>query len=117
MSNDDPKNFEKDKIKLLNNFFMKNVLIGSILAVFMFILTVVMLVVIVKVTSIDEALKISIISMVATFIITTSKTIIEKLLVIVSYLIRLLSEEQRGLNNNIGIEIDKVELDEVDIDE
>jgi hypothetical protein len=117
MDNRECNNFEKDKIKMLNKFFMKNILVGSITAVAMFIITVIMLIVIVKVTSIDDALKISIISMVATFIITTSKTIIEKSIGIVSFLVRLLSEEQRGLNNNIGIEIDKVDLDEVDIDE
>lgn len=117
MNNKESDSFEKEKIKMLNKFFMKNILVGSILTIFMFITTVIMLVVIVRITSIDDALKISIISMVATFIITTSKTIIEKSIGIVSFLVRLLSEEQRGLNNNLGIEIDKVNLDEVDIDE
>jgi len=96
---------------------MKNILMGSIFILLMFLLTVILLVVIVKVTSIDDALKITIISMVATFIITTSKSIIEKSIVIVSYLIRLLSEEQRGLNNNIGVNIEKVEFEEIDTTE
>lgn len=116
MNNKECNQFEKEKIKMLNHFFMKNILLGSILAIVMFLVTVVLLVVIVKITYIDDALKISIISMVATFIITTSKTIIEKSISIVSFLIKLLSEEQRGLNNNIGVEMEKVELDEVDID-
>lgn len=116
MNNKECNQFEKEKIKILNSFFMKNILLGSVLAVVMFLTTVVLLIVIVRITSIDDALKISIISMVATFIITTSKTIIEKSISIVSFLIKLLSEEQRGLNSNIGVAVEKVELDEVDID-
>ncbi|KFZ26208.1 MAG: hypothetical protein KQ78_01559 [Candidatus Izimaplasma bacterium HR2] len=108
------KSFEEEKIKLLNKFFMKNVVFGALFMLIMFSVTVILLLLIIKTTSVDETLKISLISMVVTFIITTSKSIIEKSITIVSYLIRLLSEEQRGLSGNLGIEIDKIELEEIE---
>jgi len=105
-------NFQKDKIKRLNKFFMRNVLLGSLLSILIFILSVATLIVIVTIDGIDSGLKITLISITATFILTTSKTLIDKAIQIVSYLVVLLSEEQRGINKNLGIEIDKVDFEE-----
>ncbi|MDR1697969.1 MAG: hypothetical protein LBR37_03610 [Erysipelotrichaceae bacterium] len=91
---------------------MRNVVIGSIIAVIIFILSTTGLILIVKMNNIDSGLKITLISITATFILTTSKTLIDKTIQIVSYLVVLLSEEQRGINKNLGIEIDKVEFEE-----
>lgn len=117
MDNDENKNlesskFQKDKIKNLNKFFMKNVVLSGIIALLTFIISVVMLIMLLNSDGIDEALKISLISMSATFIITTGKTLIEKFISILQYITSLLCEEQRGLSKNIGIEVDKVEFDE-----
>ncbi len=104
--------FKKEKIRTLNKFFMKNVLIGSIISLVIFILSVIGLILIVSIKDIDSGLKITLISITATFTLTTSKTLIDKTIQIVSYIIVLLSEEQRGINKNLGIEIDKVEFEE-----
>ena len=117
MENDDNKNvdsskFQKEKIKNLNKFFMRNVFINGVLALMTFIMSIVMLIILLNIDGLDEALKISLISMIATFIITTGKTLIEKFIAILQYLTNLLSEEQRGLNKNIGVDIDKVEFDD-----
>lgn len=61
----------------------------------------------------DESVKITIISMVATFILTTSKTLIECIIEVVVYVMRLLGEEQRGLNKKIGIEVANVEFEKL----
>jgi len=117
MENDDNKNvdsskFQKEKIKNLNKFFMRNVFISGVLALMTFIMSIVMLIILLNIDGLDEALKISLISMIATFIITTGKTLIDKFIAILQYLTNLLSEEQRGLNKNIGVDIDKVEFDD-----
>ncbi|MDR2822800.1 MAG: hypothetical protein LBV58_04620 [Acholeplasmatales bacterium] len=104
--------FQKDKIKTLNKFFMKNVIIGSLLAIFVFALSIVALLYITNL-SLDSELRITLLSITATFILTTTKTLIDKVIQIVQYLIVLLSEEQRGINKNIGIEIDKIDFDDV----
>lgn len=52
--------------------------------------------------------------MIATFILTTSKSIIDKIIVIMKFLISLLGEEQRGLNKNIGVEVDKIDFETSD---
>lgn len=108
----DFKNFQKDKIRHLNKFFMKNVIIGSLLSIAIFMISVIALIVIVNIDNIDAGLRITLISITATFILTTSKTLIEKAIQIVSYVVVLLSEEQRGINKNLGIEIDKVDFEE-----
>lgn len=117
MENDDIKNvdtskFQKEKIKNLNKFFMRNIFLSGVLALLTFIMSIVMLIVLLNIDGLDEALKISLISMIATFIITTGKTLIEKFIAILQYLTNLLSEEQRGLSKNIGVDIDKVEFDD-----
>ena len=109
--------FEKKKILSLNKFFMKNVLFGIVFSSLLFILTVILLVFCILVTDLNEAIKISIISMVATFILTTSKTLIDRVVEVVIYTIRLLGEEQRGLNKKIGIEMNEVEFNELPEDE
>lgn len=63
------------------------------------------------ITNMDESVKITIISMVATFILTTSKALIDRLIEVVVYIMRLLGEEQRGLNKKMGVEIDEVEFE------
>lgn len=105
--------FKKEKIQTLNKFFMRNVVIASLISIVIFILSVVGLIAILNMRNIDEGLQITLISITATFILTTSKTLIDKATQIVSYLVVLLSEEQRGINKNIGIDIDKVEFEEV----
>lgn len=106
------QNFQKEKIKHLNKFFMRNVFLGSLLSILIFVLSVATLIVIVTIEGIDSGLKITLISITATFILTTSKTLIDKAIQVVSYLVVLLSEEQRGINKNLGIEIDKVDFEE-----
>lgn len=106
------QNFQKEKIKHLNKFFMRNVFLGSLLSILIFVLSVATLIVIVTIEGIDSGLKITLISITATFILTTSKTLIDKAIQVVSYLVVLLSEEQRGINKNLGIEIDKVDFKE-----
>ena len=59
-------------------------------------------------------MKISLVSMIITFILTMSKSIIDKTIQIIQYIFSLLSEEQRGLNKNIGVEIDKIEFENLD---
>lgn len=108
----DINNFQKEKIKHLNKFFMKNVLLASLISVLIFALSVATLIMIVNINNIDSGLKITLISITATFILTTSKTLIDKAIQIVTYLVVLLSEEQRGINKNLGIEIDKVAFEE-----
>ncbi|MDR2827898.1 MAG: hypothetical protein LBV51_00565 [Acholeplasmatales bacterium] len=104
--------FQKDKIKSLNKFFMRNIIIGSILSLVIFGLSIVALLFITKL-SLDVELRITLLSITATFILTTAKTLIDKVVQIVQYLVVLLSEEQRGINKNIGIDIDKVDFENV----
>lgn len=103
--------FESRKIISLNKFFMKNVIWGLFSSVLLFIISVCLLILIIMITNMDESVKITIVSMVATFILTTSKTLIERLIEIVIYITRLLGEEQRGLSKKIGVEIDAVEFE------
>jgi hypothetical protein len=103
--------FKKDKVLHLNKFFMRNVIITSIFTILIFILSVIGLIIIVNIHDIDQGLKITLISITATFILTTSKTLIDKSIQIVSYIIVFLSEEQRGIHRDLGIDVDKVEFD------
>lgn len=107
----DKHTFESKKILSLNQFFMKNVLLGLLFSFLIFILSVVLLIVILMTTNMDASVKITIVSMVATFILTTSKTLIERLIEIVVYITRLLGEEQRGLNKKMGVEIEEVDFE------
>ena len=68
----------------------------------------------IRTADIDNSLKISLISMIATFILTTSKGMLEKIIMIIKFLISLLGEEQRGLNKSMGIQIDKIDFDSPD---
>lgn len=105
--------FEGKKILSLNKFFMKHVIIGIVSSVLLFLISILLLIFIIIATNIDESVKISIISMVATFILTTSKTMIDRLIQAVTYILRILAEEQRGLNKKIGIDIDDVEYETI----
>ena len=89
---------------------MKSVLYGTLLTFIMFILAVIILLITINTQEIDQTLKISIVSMVATFVLTTAKALIDKLIMVVTYIVRLLTEEQRGFSKNIGIDIDEVEF-------
>ena len=113
ISKQEQHDFQKDKIKNLNKFFMKSVVFGTLLTFTMFILAVIILLITINTQDIDQTLKISIVSMIATFVLTTAKALIDKLIMVVTYIVRLLTEEQRGFSKNIGIDIDEVEfLDE-----
>ncbi|PKK97437.1 MAG: hypothetical protein CVV57_09750 [Tenericutes bacterium HGW-Tenericutes-2] len=108
--------FEKDKIKSLNQFFMKSITHGLLFAFLLFIITVVLLLFTIIATDMDSSVKITIISMVATFVLTSSKTLMDRTVEIITYTVRLLGEEQRGFNKKIGIDIDPVEFEELSDD-
>lgn len=112
----DKHTFESKKIISLNRFFMKHVLLGLMFSFLIFIVSIVLLIVIILVANMDASVKITIISMVATFILTTSKTMIDRLIEVVVYIMRLLGEEQRGLNKKIGIDIEDVEFESLSED-
>lgn len=105
--------FEKDKIKSLNQFFMKSITHGLLFAFILFIITVGLLLFTIIATDMDSSVRITIISMVATFILTSSKTLMDRIVEITTYTMRLLGEEQRGFNKKIGIEVDPVEFEEL----
>jgi hypothetical protein len=113
----DKQSFESKKILSLNKFFMKHAVWGLIFSFLLFIVSVLLLIFIIIATNMDESVKITIISMVATFILTTSKTLIDRLIEVVVYVMKLLGEEQRGLNKKIGIEIEDVEFESLSKDE
>lgn len=103
--------FTESKIKALNSFFMKSIIMQIILLFIVFLASNIMLIILIKFGQLNDELKITIITMIATFILTTSKTIIDKLISIIQYIISLLSEEQRGFSKNIGIEIAKIDFE------
>lgn len=109
--------FENRKILNLNKFFMKHVVLGLVFSFLLFIISVLLLIFIIIATKMDESVKITIISMVATFILTTGKTLIDRLVEVVIYVVRLLGEEQRGLNKKMGIDIANVEFESLAKDE
>ncbi len=109
--------FEKDKIKSLNNFFMKSITRGILFAFLLFIITVALLLFTIIATDMDSSVRITIISMVATFILTSSKSLMDRTIEITTYTVRLLGEEQRGFNKKIGIEVDPVEFEELSEEE
>lgn len=104
--------FEHTKITMLNKFFMKKIFLNSIINLFLFLLSVSLLVVLLQLSHIDSGLKITLISMTATFILTTSKSMIDRTATLIQFLVNLLCEEQRGLSKTIGIEVDKVPFDQ-----
>lgn len=108
------REFQHNKIITLNKFFMLNIGIQTFLLLLVYVLSILCLLVLINTTNIDDSLKISLISMIATFILTTSKSIIDKIIVIMKFLISLLGEEQRGLNKNIGVEVDKIDFENSD---
>lgn len=108
------REFQHNKIITLNKFFMRNMGIQTFLLLLVYTLSIVCLLILINTTNIDDSLKISLISMIATFILTTSKSIIDKIIVIMKFLISLLGEEQRGLNKNIGVEVDKIDFENSD---
>ncbi len=105
--------FEKDKIKSLNQFFMKSITHGLLFAFILFIITVGLLLFTIIATDMDSSVRITIISMVATFILTSSKTLMDRIVEITTYTMRLLGEEQRGFNKKIGIDVEPVEFEEL----
>lgn len=115
MINEDTKKeqnqFQKEKIIQLNKFFMKSVIRGLVLLFFTFTVSTGLLITIIKISDVDQTLKISLISMVATYILTMSKTMIDRIITIITFLFQLLSAEQRGFNKNIGIEIEEIEFE------
>lgn len=115
MINEDTKKaqnqFQKEKIIQLNKFFMKSVIRGLVLLFFTFTVSTGLLITIIKISDVDQTLKISLISMVATYILTMSKTMIDRIITIITFLFQLLSAEQRGLNKNIGIEIEEIKFE------
>ena len=112
-----PIGFEGKKIISLNKFFMKNVVVGLLFSLLLFILTVCLLVFILIISDIDMTVKITIISMVATFVLTSSKTMLDRVIDVVTYAVKLLGEEQRALNKKIGIEVEDVEFGSISDDE
>ena len=109
--------FENKKILTLNKFFMKNVLMGLLFSLLLFVLSVVLLITILSISNVDMAVKVTIISMAATFILTTSKSLIDRSIEVVTYVVKLLGEEQRGLNKKIGVEVEDVEFNETEDNE
>lgn len=108
------REFQNNKIVALNKFFMRNIIIQTLLLFFLYTVSIIFLIVLIKTADIDNSLKISLISMIATFILTTSKGMLEKIIMIIKFLISLLGEEQRGLNKSMGIQIDKIDFDNPD---
>lgn len=112
-SNEDKLSFESKKILTLNRFFMKHIIWGLIFSILLFVMSVLLLIFIIIATNMDESVKITIISMVATFILTTGKSLIDRIIEVVIYVMRLLGEEQRGLNKKVGIEVANVEFEKL----
>jgi hypothetical protein len=108
------REFQNNKIVALNKFFMRNIVIQTLLLFFLYTISIIFLFVLIRTADIDNSLKISLISMIATFILTTSKGMLEKIIMIIKFLISLLGEEQRGLNKSMGIQIDKIDFDSPD---
>ncbi len=108
------REFQNNKIVALNKFFMRNIVIQTLLLFFLYTISIIFLFVLIRTADIDNSLKISLISMIATFILTTSKGMLEKIIMIIKFLISLLGEEQRGLNKSMGIQIDKIDFDNPD---
>lgn len=111
---EDDKKFQKNKILSLNKFFMKNIGFGIALLIILYVISFVFLFILLNTTSIDDGLKISLISMIATYILTTSKSVMDKIITNIKYLLSVLGNEQRGLNKNIGIDVDKVDFDDIE---
>lgn len=88
---------------------MKNILIQSILLLAFFV-SIIMLISLIKLAQLQRKSRTTIITMSATFILTTSKTLIKKLIAIIQYVISLVNEEQRGFSKNISVYIEKIDF-------
>ena len=108
------REFQNNKIVALNKFFMRNIVIQTLLLFFLYTISIIFLFVLIRTADIDNSLKISLISMIATFILTTSKGMIEKIIINIKFIISLINEEQRSLNKSMGIQIDKIDFDSPD---
>ena len=97
------REFQNNKIVALNKFFMRNIVIQTLLLFFLYTISIIFLFVLIRTAD-----------MIATFILTTSKGMLEKIIMIIKFLISLLGEEQRGLNKSMGIQIDKIDFDSPD---
>lgn len=106
--------FQKEKIIQLNSFFMKKIVFSVLISVILFLISIASLILIIYFFDIDDTIRISMISMVITFVLTTTKSIIDRIISLARYLTTLLVEEQRGLNKNMGIHIDPVEYEDSD---
>ena len=84
------REFQNNKIVALNKFFMRNIVIQTLLLFFLYTISIIFLFVLIRTADIDNSLKISLISMIATFILTTSKGMLEKIIMIIKFLISLL---------------------------
>lgn len=113
-SDNETSRFQKKKILVLNKFFRKSIFINNILMFLTYVTSITFLIILLNNSNLDDGMKISLVSMIITFILTMSKSIIDKTIQIIQYIFSLLSEEQRGLNKNIGVEIDKIEFENLD---
>lgn len=113
-SDNETSRFQKKKILVLNKFFRKSIFINNILMFSTYVTSITFLIILLNNSNLDDGMKISLVSMIITFILTMSKSIIDKTIQIIQYIFSLLSEEQRGLNKNIGVEIDKIEFENLD---
>ena len=108
--------FERRKISKLNKFFMRNFVLSLIFSFVLFMLTVGLLIFTIIAADVNDSLKISIISMIATFVLTTSKTIIDRVIDVATFTIKLLGEEQRGLNKKMGVEMNEIDFESLSDD-
>lgn len=109
----DKYKFQKDKVVKLNSFFMKNVLFSALFILLYFVLAYILMMILLGQNDMSQEFKISVISMVATFVITTSKSVIDKVLEIVTSIFSILSAEQEGLNKSLGVDLDLTPNDNV----
>lgn len=105
--NETKKTFQKAKIKTLNKFFMKSIYIEFILIFSFFLLSIIILFLLTNFIQISIEFKITMLSITITYITSTSKAIIDKIIMLAEYKTELLIEEQRGLNKTIGVEVEK----------
>ncbi len=103
--------FQQNKIKTLNKFFMRSIIMELLFSFLFFCISILVLYIISIKIEISIEFKITIISISITYLTSTSKDLINKILMLAEYKTELLIEEQRALNKNIGIDVDKINLD------
>ena len=108
-------NFSETKIKNLNRFFMRNIYVLTLLVIVLFLSTIAVLYFFLSAIEIEHEVRISLISIIITFIITSSRSLISKYISITVFLMNLLSEEQRGLSKSIGIEVNRIKYEDLEI--